>query len=142
MAFRPYLAFAGNCREAFTRYQEIFGGELVLLTMADAPADAGPPPAGAKPDAIMHAALTTADELLMGADDPSGHFDGKVDGMCVNCELPDVAEAERVFAALSEGGDVQAPIGPTFFSPAFGMCVDRFGTPWMVMVFAEMPPQS
>ena len=47
MAIRPYLAFAGNCREAFTRYQEIFGGDLVLLTMADAPADAGPPPAGA-----------------------------------------------------------------------------------------------
>ncbi|TML65573.1 MAG: VOC family protein, partial [Actinobacteria bacterium] len=44
MAFRPYLAFNGNCREAFTRYQEIFGGELVLLTTADAPPDAGPPP--------------------------------------------------------------------------------------------------
>ena len=44
MAFRPYLAFAGNCREAFNRYQQIFGGELVLLTMADVPADAGPPP--------------------------------------------------------------------------------------------------
>jgi PhnB protein len=39
MAFRPYLAFAGNCREAFTRYQEIFGGELALLTMSDVPAD-------------------------------------------------------------------------------------------------------
>ena len=47
MAFRPYLAFAGNCREAFTRYQEIFGGELVLLTIADMPADAGPPADGA-----------------------------------------------------------------------------------------------
>ena len=57
MAFRPYLAFAGNARAAFTRYQEIFGGELVLLDAASVPADAGPPPAGAKPDTIMHAAL-------------------------------------------------------------------------------------
>ena len=136
MAFRPYLAFAGNCREAFTRYQEILGGELVLLTMADVPADAGPPPSGAKPDAIMHAALTSGDDLLMGADDPTGNFDGTVDGMCVNCSLADVAEAERVFGALSEGGAVQMPLGETFFSPAFGMCTDRFGTPWMVMVEA------
>src|SRR3954469_9362018 len=83
MAYRPYLFFAGNCREAFTRYKEIFGGELVLLTMADTPPEAGPPPEGAKPDAIMHAALTMADDLLMGADDPSGNYDGKVDGMCV-----------------------------------------------------------
>src|SRR5712691_5511978 len=96
MAFRPYLAFAGNCREAFTRYQEIFGGELVLLTMADAPPDAGPPPPEAKADAIMHAALTSGDELLMGADDPSGGFAGQVHGMCVNYSLADAADAERV----------------------------------------------
>lgn len=140
MAFRPYLAFAGNCREAFTRYQEILGGELVLLTMADVPADAGSPPPGAKPDAIMHAALTSGDDLLMGADDPTGNFDGAVDGMCVNCSLPDAAEAKRVFDALSESGTVQMPLGETFFSPAFGMCTDRFGTPWMVMVDAPAQP--
>ena len=96
MAFRPYLAFAGNCREAFTRYQQIFGGELVQLTMADAPADAGPPPAGVKPDAIMHAALTAGDQLLMGADDPTGNFDGRVNGICVNCSLPDAGEAREL----------------------------------------------
>ena len=134
MAFRPYLAFAGNCREAFTRYQEIFGGELALLGMNDLPADAGPPPGGAKPDAIMHAALTSREGLLMGADDPAGNFDGRVNGMCVNCDLGDVTEARRVFDALAQGGQVQMPLGETFFSPAFGMVTDRFGTPWMVMV--------
>jgi PhnB protein len=140
MTFRPYLAFAGNCREAFHRYQQLFGGELVLLTMGDMPSDAGPPPPGAKADAIMHAALTAGDELLMGADDPSGNFEGTVNGMCVNCSLPDVAEAKRVFDALSEGGQVQMPLGETFFSAAFGMCTDRFGTPWMVMVDAPAEP--
>jgi PhnB protein len=140
MAFRPYLAFAGNCRAAFTRYQEIFGGELVLLTLADVPADAGPPPPGAKPDAIMHAALMAGDELLMGADDASGSFDGQINGMCVNCSLPDAAEATRVFDALSDGGEVQVPLGETFFSSAFGICRDGFGTPWMVMVDSPAQP--
>lgn len=140
MAFRPYLAFAGNCREAFTRYHEIFGGELVLLTMADTPPDAGPPPPADKAHLIMHAALMGAGELLMGGDDPVGNFDGQVQGMCVNYALTDAGEATRVFDALCEGGQVQMPLGETFFSPAFGMCTDRFGTPWMVMV--ETPAAS
>jgi len=139
MAFRPYLAFAGNCREAFTRYQEIFGGELVLIAIDDAPAEAGPPPDGAKPDAIMHAALMTGDALLMGADELSGQFGGRVTGMCLNCSVPDPAEANRVFDALAEGGHVQMPLGETFFSPAYGMCTDRYGTPWMVMVDMQEP---
>lgn len=139
MAIRPYLAFAGNCREAFTRYQEIFGGDLVLLRMSDTPPDAGPLPAGVNPDAVMHAALTSGDQLLMGADDPSGNFNGSVSGMCVNCSLTDAAEAKRVFDALADSGRVQQPMGETFFAPAFGMCTDRFGTPWMVMVDAPMP---
>ena len=133
MQFRPYLTFAGNCREAFTRYQEIFGGPLDLLTMADAP-DMGAPPEGVDAEAVMHAALTTdAGGLLMGADDPTGGFSGPIHGMCVNCELPTIEEAHRVFDALAEGGQVQLPMAETFFSPAFGMCTDRFGTPWMVM---------
>jgi PhnB protein len=132
MPFHPYLAFAGNCRQAFTRYQQIFGGELVLLTMADAPAD-GEMPAGINPDLIMHGALTSDDLVLMGADDPNGAFDGNVHGMCVNYTVDDSAEAKRVFDALAEGGQVQMPLGATFFAPSFGMCIDRFGTPWMIV---------
>jgi PhnB protein len=137
MAFRPYLAFNGNCRDAFTRYKDVFGGELVLLTMADTPDDAGPPPPGISRDAIMHAALTNGDELLMGADDMSGSFDGNVRGLCVNWAAPEAGEAKRVFDALAEGGQTQQPLTETFFSPAFGMCTDRFGIPWMIMV--DMP---
>jgi PhnB protein len=132
MPFHPYLAFAGNCRQAFTHYQEIFGGELVLLRMGDYPTD-GEAPSGANPDLILHGALTSGDLLLMGADDPNGGFDGAVHGMCVSYTLDDPAEAKRVFDALSEGGEVQMPLGATFFAPAFGMCTDRFGTPWMVV---------
>lgn len=130
--FRPYLAFAGNARAAFTRYQEIFGGELYVMSASDVPGGAGAPP-GAKPDGVMHAALTNGDDVLMGADDLSGGFQGTVHGMCVVHSVPDPAAARRVFDALSDGGQVQMALTEVFFSPAYGMCIDRFGTPWMVM---------
>jgi PhnB protein len=139
MAFHPYLYFSGTCREAFTRYQEIFGGELVLLTMADMPAEdaaAQVPPEQA--DLIMHAALTFGDNLLMASDDPTGDGAG-ARGIAVNYTTPDVGEAERVFKELSVGGEVAMPMGETFWSPSFGMCTDRFGIPWMVN--AEAPEQ-
>jgi PhnB protein len=137
MAIHPYLMFGGNCREAFTRYQEIFGGELVLLPMSDMPSEVAMPADQA--DLIMHAALTFKDNLLMASDDPSGNF-GPVQGMHVNYTVADVAEAERVFEALADGGEVTVPLAETFWAPKFGMCVDRFGTPWMVN--AEAPAES
>ncbi len=137
MAFHPYLNFGGNCREAFTRYQEIFGGELVLLRMADMPPGADVPADQA--ELIMHAALTVDGHLLMASDDPTGNFAG-AQGMYVNYGVGDVAEAERVFEALADGGKVIMPLAETFWSPRFGMCVDRFGTPWMVN--AETPAEG
>ncbi|MDQ3946801.1 MAG: VOC family protein [Actinomycetota bacterium] len=130
MAFHPYLFFGGNCREAFTRYQEIFGGELVLLTMKDMPSEEPVPTDQA--DLIMHAALTIDGNLLMASDDPTTDSFGPVQGMMVSYSVADPREAKRVFEALAEGGTVTQPIGETFWSPMFGMCVDRFGTPWMV----------
>ena len=129
MAFHPYLFFGGNCREAFTRYKEIFGGELVLIAMKDMPSDEPVPPDQA--DLIMHAALMPEGQLLMGSDDPTDQF-GSVRGMQVNYAVDEVADAEKVFAALAEGGEITLPIGETAWSPMFGMCIDRFGTPWMV----------
>ena len=137
MAFNPYLYFGGNCREAFTRYQEIFGGQLDILPMSDAPAEMAVPAEQA--DLIMHAALTSDGHLLMASDDPSGST-GPMRGIHVNYTVADVAEAERVFEALAEGGEVTMPMAETFWAPRFGMCVDRFGTPWMVNV--EAPGQS
>ena len=130
MAFRPYLFFGGNCREALTRYQEIFGGELTLLTMKDVPGEA--PPAD-KADMIIHAALMVGDELLMASDDPMTENFGPVQGIMVSYDAADVDDAKQKFEALAEGGNVTQALEPTFFSTAFGMCVDRFGTPWMIV---------
>jgi PhnB protein len=137
MAFHPYLFFGGNCREAFTRYQEIFGGELVLLTAKDMPSEEPVPAEHA--DMIMHAALMGADQLLMASDDPTTDNFGPVRGMQVNYTTPEVAEAKRVFEALAEGGEITLPIAETSWSPAFGMCIDRFGTPWMISADAPAP---
>ena len=130
MAFHPYLFFGGNCREALTRYQEIFGGELVIMAMKDVPAEHEVPANQA--ELVMHAALTLNGNLLMASDDPTTDSFGPVQGMMVSYSVADPGEAKRVFEALAEGGTVMQPIGETFWSPMFGMCVDRFGTPWMV----------
>ncbi len=98
--------------------------------MKDVPGEA--PPAD-QADLIIHAALTIGDELLMASDDPMSESFGPVQGMMVSYDAADAATATRVFDALSDGGNVTQALQPTFFSEAFGMCVDRFGTPWMVV---------
>jgi len=128
MGFHPYLNFDGNCREAFTRYHEILGGDLVILPMSEVP-DIEVPPEHA--DRVMHAALTVDGDVLMASDVPPGEH-VTASGIYVNYTVADPAEAERVFKELADGGAIIMPIGPTFWSPMFGMCTDRFGIPWMV----------
>ena len=70
--------------------------------------------------------------MLMASDDPSATEDGPKVGMSVSYTAADPDEAGRVFEQLSKDGDVQLPVGETSWSPAFGMCIDRFGIPWMV----------
>lgn len=129
MNFRPYLMFGGNCADAFAFYQSVFGGELQVLKMDDLP-----PGEEAPPDSegmVMHAALMVGDALLMGSDNPGGDFAGARDMVC-SVSLPTAEEAKSIFEKLSEGGEVEMPIQEVFWSPAFGMLRDRFGTPWMV----------
>ena len=110
--FVPYLFFGDNCREAFTAYQEIFGGELTLMAMKDVPGDSPPEQA----DVIIHAALKIGDDVLMASEDPTTDDFGPVQGMMVSYDAADVSDAERVFGALAEGGTVDQALEPTFFS--------------------------
>jgi PhnB protein len=131
MEFHAYVFFSGTCRAAFTRYQEVFGGELNLLTNGDLPeADRMP---DTPEDLVMHAALKVGDGLLMGSDDPTGDGGPKL-GVMVHAGLASVDEARKAFDALAEGGEVQMPMEATFWTPAFGMVVDRFGLPWQISV--------
>ncbi len=132
MPFHPYLMFGGNCREAFTRYHEIFGGELEMMSYSDVPSDGDASADMAQMgDYLAHASLSFDGHLLMASDDPSPDF-GPVKGMEVMYSTDDPVEAKRVFDALVDGGKEMMPFGEQFWSPAFGSCIDRFGTPWMV----------
>ena len=138
--FNAYLFFSnGTCTEAFERYADVFGGEVTIMRMGDVPADQRMP--GADDDVVMHAALKVGDGLLMGSDDPSGDGGPKT-GFNVAYTAPDSDTAERVFAALGEGGDVTMPMAKTFWSPAFGMVTDRFGVPWMIDVATTGTPSE
>jgi PhnB protein len=133
MALYPYLFFTNTTREAMTRYHEIFGGELDIMSAADLPAGEHPP-METTDDFVIHAALTFGDgDLLMASDDPTGDGSG-VKGAAVNVTIGDVEDARRIFDALAEGGRVDMALGETFWSPLFGSCTDRFGVAWMVNV--------
>ena len=137
MSLHPYLFFTNTCREAMTRYQEVLGGDLEIMTLGDMPADAEPPPFEADPDMVIHAALTFGDgDLLMASDDPTGDGAG-TKGVAVSIGHTDRDEVRRIFDGLAEGGEVGMPLDETFWSPLFGMCTDRFGVAWMVSVDAE-----
>lgn len=138
MSLHPYLFFTNTAREAMTSYQQILGGQLDVMTVADMPEGVERPPFEAPDDMVVHAALTFGDgDLLMASDDPTGDGSG-VKGAAVNITLTDQDEARRIFEGLSDGGRVDMPLGQTFWSPLFGSCVDRFGVSWMVNVEGEV----
>lgn len=135
MALHPYLFFTDNAREAMTRYQEILGGELEFMGVADMP-EGEQPPFDAAEDLVVHASLAFGDNsLLMASDDPSG--DAGVKGAALSLDFFDPDEARRAFEALAEGGSIGMALEATFWSPLFGTCVDRFGVSWMVSCDAE-----
>ena len=82
-------------------------------------------------DKVIHVHMKVGDRVLMGSDAPPQHYE-KPQGFSVSLSTKDVAEAERLFKALSEGGKVRMPLQKTFWSAAFAMFTDRFGIPWMV----------
>jgi PhnB protein len=132
MSFDPYLMFGSTCGEAFTRYQQIFGGELFVMRMGDAPGNEQVPADQA--DLVIHAALTIDGRVLMGSDDPTGGATGGAERVHVYHQAADIPMAEKVYAALSEGGEQVQPLMETFFSPKWGMCTDRWGIRWMIGV--------
>jgi len=137
MAFNAYLYFSnGTCAQAFEHYRDVFGGELNVMRMSEVPQDQRMP--GAAPDFVMHASLQVGDGLLMGSDDPTGDGGPKL-GFSVSYTATDPETAHRVFGALADGGEVMMPVEATFWSPAFGMCTDRFGVPWMVDSLGDPP---
>ena len=127
-----HLGFTGNCDAAFTFYESVFGAKrLITMKWSDAP-DGVPVPEGSE-NLVMHTALPLGGVTLMGADAPPGR--GKAfGGFDISIDDPDEAKVKQLFAALSEGGSVSMPLAPTFWTPLFGMCIDKFGVSWMLSI--------
>jgi PhnB protein len=129
-----YLIFDGTCAEAMRFYERTLGGKLEgMMTHAESPMAGQAPPGSA--DRILHARLVLdGGAVLMASDSMVGHPYEGMKGFSVSLTYPKAADARRVFEALTKGGRVTLPLQQTFWSEAFGMLVDRFGTPWMVNV--------
>ncbi|HET9241021.1 MAG TPA: VOC family protein [Oligoflexus sp.] len=126
----PYLFFNGNCREAMTFYHKHIGGDLQVMTYADIPGGEFPPGLG---HYVMHGALTQGSLMIM-ASDSMGQGQPIVFGSSVQLTLSvdTVADAERLFKALGDGGSVDMPLEETFWAKRFGSVTDRFGIKWMI----------
>ena len=135
MKLIPYLMFReGKCREAFAFYAQALGGEIVSTATYG---DMGPEIPEPMRPFIANIQLLAGGAVIMGADameNPDGQATTSV-----NIEVDSVEEAERVFAALSAGGNVQLPLAETSWSQRFGMFEDRYGKPWMVNCMKPMP---
>jgi len=130
MQLNPYVNFNGQCEAAFKFYEKVLGGKITFtMTWGEMPGADQFPAESHK--LIMHSTLSLGDKLLMGADAPPGRYQ-EPKGMNLSLHFKDKAEAERVFKTLAEGGSVTMPFEKTFWSPGFGMCVDKFGVPWMI----------
>ncbi|MBR1150822.1 VOC family protein [Bradyrhizobium sp. JYMT SZCCT0428] len=136
MQVNPYLFFNGNCEAALKYYEKVLGAKIdAMMRYEGGPADM-PTPAEWKKK-IMHASFTVDGEVVMASDAFPGDFH-QPQGFAVALQVENPADAERRFNALADGGTVKMPFAKTFFSNGFGMCVDKFGTPWMVNCPADM----
>lgn len=131
MKLSTYLNFDGNCREAFEFYAELLGGKIVsLMRYGETPGCEDMP--AAERDRIMHARLEIGGDALMATDSTSAYPYHRIRCAYVVFDVGTPEEAERIFAALSAGGNVEMPMQETFWAHRYGITVDRFGVPWMI----------
>jgi PhnB protein len=132
MQVEPYLFFEGRCDEALEFYRTALGAEVKMLMRFKEAPDPGMRLPGLE-DKVMHASLRIGDTTVLASD---GRCQGppNFQGFALTLSAADEAEAERLFAALTDGGTVMMPLTQTFYSPSFGMVTDRFGVLWMIIV--------
>jgi PhnB protein len=130
MTSNPYLMFDGQCETALKFYEKCLGGKVAFkLTYGEAP-EKNECSAGMEKQ-IMHARLVIGGSVVMASDCPPGRY-SKPQGFSMSLSIEKPEEADKVFKALSENGQVMMPIGETFWALRFGMLVDQFDIPWMI----------
>ena len=131
MKLYTYLNYGGNCRQAFEFYEEHLGGKIAFITTHGEQPDASKVPPGWE-NAVLHARIELGDTILLGADIPPDRFQ-PMRSAYLTLMLDSVEEAERLYALLTEGGEIFMPMEETFFAHRFAMLRDRFGTSWMLL---------
>lgn len=134
----PYLNFDGRCDEAAAFYQQAVGAEIgMVMRFKDSPE---PPQEGCVPpgsgEKVMHMSMTIAGSTILASDCHCA-AQPKFEGFSLAMNLPTVAEVEKAFAALADGGQVCMPLEKTFWAVSFGVVTDRFGVTWMIMCEKE-----
>jgi PhnB protein len=138
MKMHTYVNFAGKCAEAFRFYEKHLGGKVgMLMTHGQAPDQSKVSPE--MKDRVLHARLSIGGTELMAADIPSAQ---PMRSAYLSLGVDSDAEAERIFSALSEGGEVFMPMQETFFATRFGQLRDRFGINWMILHERPMNPPA
>lgn len=132
MQVQPYLFFDGRCDQALEFYKKAIGADVkMLMRWKDSPDPSMCTPGNA--DKVMHAQFQVGETTIMTSDGRNGGAP-KFEGFALTIAAKTEAEADKLFGALSDGGQVTMPMAKTFFSPRFGMLADRFGVNWMILV--------
>lgn len=131
MKLYTYLNYGGNCRQAFEFYVEHLGGRITALTTHGEVGGANDVPPDWR-NAVVHARMEIGETMLLGADIPPDRFQ-PMRSAYLTLIVDSSAEAERIYALLTEGGQVFMPMEETFFAHRFAMLRDRFGTSWMLL---------
>lgn len=130
-----YLTFNGNCEEAFNFYKSVFGGEFSRVArFSDMPQNEGYPVAETDPNKIMHISLPIGQSVLLGSDAGFEWADSLVAGnnFSVSVSAESRAEAEKIFNAFAQEGQISMPLADTFWGAFFGSIIDQFGINWMI----------
>lgn len=127
-----YLSFDGTAAEAMRFYEKALGAKLdVLVKVSDVPNAASM--SGADADKVLHAQLSFGNgNVLMASDSIGGRPYEGMKGFSVALAFEEANDAKRAFDVLAKGGMAILPLQPSFFAKAFGMLIDRFGTPWAI----------
>jgi PhnB protein len=126
-----YLNYGGNCEEAFRFYEQHLGGRITFLMRHGEQPGGSPAPSDWK-DKVLHAQMDLGGTALMGADIPADRFQ-PMRSAYLSLTVESTQEAERVYALLTDGGQIFMPMEETFFATRFAMLRDRFGTSWMLL---------